>query len=520
MKVALYCRVSTDEQATKGTSIDDQLYQLRRRTESENWQIAGEYIDEGLSGTTDGKRNDLQRLMRDARQGQFNAVVVTKLDRFFRKLRLLLEYIERLNSVGVNLISLGESFDTATSQGRFTLNVMGAMAEWERDQIAERTRSGRLARYREGKWASGQPLFGYSYNLNTGKLEIREDETGIVRRIFDLYVFERLGFAQIARKLNIEGVKTRQQASRWHSSAVADTIKHPAYKGQHPLGIDIPPVIDHELWDLAQKRRTDNRGLHRRNGSAWLLQGMMKCGLCGHSLACVYFHDRRVYSCRGRRQDTYPNGEHKCTLPNLDANWLEQQVFSHAIEAVRTPSGMETAITGTINILETRRAELEKSIKPMDDRLRDIEASLAKLAESWVVGALGSDKVTKKRQQLERERERLMSLRSETDPRQIHEYQDVKERLAIYRRELESIKTGKRNSRVPLLELPGVGKPPPAELTDEDLVKMQRQVLDRLQVSVWALPDRIEIRAFIPVKDVDIQINNPDYRLNHSLRFQ
>ncbi len=511
MKVALYCRVSTDEQATKGTSIADQLYQLRRKAQYEGWQVAGEYLDEGVSGTSDRKRHALHRLMRDAKLRLFDAVLVSRLDRFFRKLRLLLEYVSTLNDRGVSFVSIAEAFDTSTSHGRFTLNIMGSMAEWERDQIVERTKRGRLARYREHKWASGQPLFGYQYNRSTGKLEVREDEAVTVRRIFNLYVFQRLGFVQIARQLNADGIRPRQHATRWLSSAVSDTLKHPGYKGKHPLGVDLPAIIDSELWDLAQKRRRDNKRLHRREGSAWLLQAMVKCGLCGHSLACVTFHGRRVYSCRGRRQDTYPDADHKCTLPNLDAKWLEERVIANIMNALGTPEGMEKAITDTIQILESRTIELEKTIKPIDHRLQGIDAKLERLAESWVVGAIGTEKVAKKRQQLEAERERLTSLKAEADPRQIEEYEDVKHRITVYRRELERIKTGGRDGSVPLMELPGVGKPPPKNLTDEDIVKMQRQLLDRLQVNLWLYPDRVEIRALIPVKHLDIQGSNPDY---------
>lgn len=274
----------------------------------------------------------------------------------------------------------------------------------------------------------------------------------------------------------------------------------------------MPAIVTPELWNLAQQRRRDNRRLHRRNGSAWLLQGLMKCGLCGHALACVYFHGRRVYSCRGRRQDTYPDASHKCGLPNLDSQWLEEQVINNVLDALNTPEGMEKAIADTIAVLESKKAELQKGIEPLEARLKIIGDKLAKLVESWFADVIGTEALEQKRQELIEEKTRLEALKEQIDPRQIDEYRDSERRLRIYRAELENIRGGGRDGAVALMELVGVGKPPPEKLANADMVIMQRQVLDRLQVNLWVYPERVEIRAMIPVRDVGVRGYDPGYR--------
>ncbi|MFC1893629.1 recombinase zinc beta ribbon domain-containing protein [Chloroflexota bacterium] len=169
------------------------------------------------------------------------------------------------------------------------------------------------------------------------KLEIREAEAQIVRHIYNVYVFDRLGVERIARKLNEDKVKPRQQARQWFAG-VRDVDSHSGYKGEHPLKIEIPTIIESALWELAQQRRKDNHKLHQRKGSPWLLQGMIKCGLCGHGLGCGWGHKvRRIHSCRGRLQGTNPNSEHKCSLKSIDAEWLENAVWEKVTNALSNP---------------------------------------------------------------------------------------------------------------------------------------------------------------------------------------
>jgi DNA invertase Pin-like site-specific DNA recombinase len=136
MKVALYCRVSTSEQSPEMQLRELHEYALRR-----GWTIAGEYVDEGISGTKDS-RPELNRLMADAHKRLFDVVAVWKFDRFARSVSHLLRALETFKSLGIEFVSYSEAIDTATAVGKMTLTVLGAVGELERSLIIERTLAG------------------------------------------------------------------------------------------------------------------------------------------------------------------------------------------------------------------------------------------------------------------------------------------------------------------------------------------------------------------------------------------
>jgi DNA invertase Pin-like site-specific DNA recombinase len=138
MKVAIYARVSTNG---NGQSPEMQTCELREYIERRGWQLAGEYVDVGISGTKE-KRPELDRLMTDAHRRRFDAVIVWKFDRFARSVSHLLRALETFQALGVHFVSLSESLDTSTPAGKMVFTVLGAVAELERSLIVERVKAG------------------------------------------------------------------------------------------------------------------------------------------------------------------------------------------------------------------------------------------------------------------------------------------------------------------------------------------------------------------------------------------
>lgn len=138
MRAAIYARVSTIGQ---GQSPEMQVRELREYCERRGWQIAGEYVDAGVSGAKDS-RPELNKLMADAHRRRFDAVVVWRFDRFARSVSHLLRALETFNALGVAFVSLSEQMDTSTPTGKMVFTVLGAVAELERSLIAERVRAG------------------------------------------------------------------------------------------------------------------------------------------------------------------------------------------------------------------------------------------------------------------------------------------------------------------------------------------------------------------------------------------
>jgi DNA invertase Pin-like site-specific DNA recombinase len=138
MRVAIYARVSTNNGQQ---SPEMQLSELREYCQRRGWEIAGEYVDIGISGTRDS-RPELNRLLTNAHRRHFDAVVVWKFDRFARSVSHLLRALETFQALGIHFVSLSESMDTSTPAGKMVFTVLGAVAELERNLIVERVRAG------------------------------------------------------------------------------------------------------------------------------------------------------------------------------------------------------------------------------------------------------------------------------------------------------------------------------------------------------------------------------------------
>jgi site-specific DNA recombinase len=173
----------------------------------------------GFSGKDD-KRPGLESLRRDAKAGYFEKVIVWRLDRLARNLRLILEIEAELREQDISLFSMKEMVDTSTSFGKHLFMMLGLIAEWERESIIERTKTGRLQRYKEGHWAGGSSPFGYDYNRDTKNLVINESEAKTIRKIYDLCSLGK-SLKSIADQLNTELIRPRGKTGKgWYSTGI------------------------------------------------------------------------------------------------------------------------------------------------------------------------------------------------------------------------------------------------------------------------------------------------------------
>jgi len=147
MRVALYARVSTKQH---GQDPETQLVPLREHGAYKHYQVTGEYVDLGWSGSKD-KRPQLDRLMADARKRKFDVVLVARFDRFARSTRHLLSALEEFRSLQINFVSLNENIDTSTAMGKMVFTMVGAIAEFERELIRERVQAGVDRARKQGK---------------------------------------------------------------------------------------------------------------------------------------------------------------------------------------------------------------------------------------------------------------------------------------------------------------------------------------------------------------------------------
>jgi site-specific DNA recombinase len=196
-RVAVYSRVSSDEQAQAGT-IENQLDFARRYCDLHGLLVHDYYTDEGVSGALAvDERPHGRRLLAAARAGRFSAVLVYRVDRFARSTLHLPHAHDALRQAGVTLRSMTEPFDTATPLGEFIMTLLGSLGALERATIIERPNLGRLRAAREGRWLGGKPPYGY--RVVDKRLVVEPAEAAIVQRIFQLYVHEDMGLIRINR---------------------------------------------------------------------------------------------------------------------------------------------------------------------------------------------------------------------------------------------------------------------------------------------------------------------------------
>src|SRR4051812_10166279 len=169
MRAAIYCRVSSDSQ-----TVDNQLPELLNYITMRQWTLAGEYQDEGVSGSKD-RRPALDRLMADARRGRLDVICVWSLDRFGRSLAHVVAAVQELHERGVAFVSLKEGLDLSTAAGRLQLHILSALSQFERDRLVERTKAGLARARRQGTRLGRRPVRVTAAQLaQVGGLAVRD----------------------------------------------------------------------------------------------------------------------------------------------------------------------------------------------------------------------------------------------------------------------------------------------------------------------------------------------------------
>ena len=348
VRCAIYTRKSTEEGLDQEfNSLDAQREGAEafiRSQKGVGWKLlSGRYDDGGFSGGN-LERPALRRLLEDIEARRVDCVVVYKVDRLSRSLLDFARLIDRFDQRSVSFVSVTQQFNTTSSLGRLTLNILLSFAEFERQIISERTRDKMAAARRKGKWVGGTPVLGYDVDPAGGRLVVNEREAQRVREIFRLFQAHRSLLKVVAE---LAGRRWRNKSWRSRSgiehvgrpfttSTVRHLLTNPIYAGQVKYrGIvypgEHPGIIEPELWEevsadfaARQRRRAD---VTRTNQSA-LLAGVLFCKSCERPMIPTYTAKRgrrfRYYVCQKARQ----NGWHTCPTKSVPADMIEESVMA------------------------------------------------------------------------------------------------------------------------------------------------------------------------------------------------
>lgn len=407
MKTAIYIRVSTDEQAEEGYSIEAQKRKLLAYIESQDWTLYDIFIDDGYSAK-DLERPEMQRLLRCITDEKIDVVLVYRLDRMTRSAGDCDKLLKLFESHDVKFQSSTESFETRTAAGRLFIRLIADLAQWERETIAERVRMGMEQKVREGKKPGGRFPYGYDKKGN-----VVAEEVELINRLRNMYMYENLSFKKIADKLYIENIARR--GVPWTAYTVKLTLENPFYAGIIRFGSKLPTGkysqrnVDERvecvygesqyesIWTLEEfKEHTDRMKSRSTNGYSRKLDywftGLLRCGRCGASMFGRLTTKRSLkdgtivrhpyYWCSNRKNNN------SCDLPMFRQSHVEHLLMDFIEKVKLDQQLLENDIDSKKQMQETN-----KKINTLKRRIEEINKRKKKWQYMFVEELISSNEL-------------------------------------------------------------------------------------------------------------------------------
>ena len=444
--IAIYCRVSTEEQSENGYSIDEQERLLEEWCKKMGYVIYKCYSDRGISGKNIKDRPALKELLSDAKAGKFDMVISWKINRVSRKLEDVLKIVNLLEKNNITFKSYSEPFETDTPAGRMQFQMMALIGEFERGTIAQNVKMGMIAKAKSGNWCGGRVL-GYDLVPNNSpeeekkgknKLKINEKEAEIVRFIFNEYSKGK-GYKAITNQINKLGYKTKK-GNDFSVGSIRDILTNPVYIGEIRYNVrqnwsekrrrNINPnpirvkgkheaIIDRELWDKVQLILESKKGKPSRiYDGEYPLTGILRCPKCGAGMVISRTTNtladgskkRIAYYCCGNWKN---KGTSVCNSNTIRVDKANEYVFKK-IEELVSNEAMIKAVVKNIN------KERKDKVKPAKRLLGDIDKELEKLdkRKRKIFEAYEDDILTKEEFQIRKDElnEKIRILEEEKKP--------------------------------------------------------------------------------------------------------
>jgi site-specific DNA recombinase len=465
-KAVIYARVSSDLQKKEGT-IQSQIEELRKQVFQNGDELVKEYIDEGFSGAM-LDRPAMNQLREDMKNESFQLIYFLNTDRIARDVTyqnlILAEILKYKKEIIIN----GKDYKH-NPENKFTLTVLGAVAELERAKIVERTSRGRAMKLRQGKLMSnGNRTYGYDYHkrdifTNTDAyLTVNEKEAETVRFIFETYTKKKhMGIGAIAMMLEEKGIPTKKGYRLWNESVLKLVLKNEMYIGnkyfhqmkltrihgdntkgdfsvrkktvkrprEEWIKIQIPPIISKELFEKAQERLKWNKENYRNPKKVQLLSNMTKCGYCGAiGVACRrYFYDKRTtnphpyhiatYRCKTRywmyRSHFKQKVTNPCSNKQVATHVLEFHVFRLIEKYLTDPGELSSHMEFFQRRAKTDFEKLEKKLKRIEDEITHQKNIKKIIMNKYIEKDITFDEYTEKNLNSDNKINNLLSEKSE-----------------------------------------------------------------------------------------------------------
>lgn len=426
MKAALYVRVSTDEQAQEGFSIDAQLKVLRAWAVVKSAEVVGEYVDDGYSAKN-LNRPAMQRLLASCKARQVDTVIVWRLDRLSRSLRDTLALVEDVfRANGVEFVSATESIDTSSASGRLVLNILASAAQNEREVNEERVRMVTRDLAEQCVHLGGVPPYGY--RVEGRRLAIDEREAPAVRMIFSMRA-QGYGYGEIIDRLHEAGYRTRS-GRPFAKNGLHDLLKNPKYCGvyvynraaaadragkrnnhasKNPDDVvvvpgGVPAIVDSGTWQLVQERMREDahRGGAYSARHVYMCSGLVKCAYCDRAMPVENV---------GRSRDGSYQYAYRCPSrcgKAIRVERLDELVYAFLDALARDLSRIPEAVEIANRVLAQANVEAVQEAQELNSRLANLEAQTRAIVEFIAsAGAAAPASLAGELNRLDAERERV-----------------------------------------------------------------------------------------------------------------
>lgn len=421
VRCAIYTRKSTEE------GLDQDFNSLEAQREaaeayvqsqrSQGWVLLPDRYDDGGFSGANLDRPALQRLLSDVEAGAVDCVVVYKVDRLSRSLLDFARLVDVFDQHAVSFVSVTQQFNTTTSIGRLTLNMLLSFAQFEREINSERTRDKMSAARRKGKWVGGMPVLGYDVHPDGGRLVVNEDEAALVREVFELYLKHR-SLQAVAGELNRRGAQTKswltKKGTRREGKPFDKTRLHrlltniiyigkvnhrgEIYRGEHPA------IVDEKVFAQVQDQLRHNGrtgGADVRNKSGALLKGTLRCASCDaamvHSTTLKKGRRYRYYVCTKAQKQ----GWNTCPTKSVPAQEIEEFVVDR-IRRIGIDPDLAKEVIAQVKEGQARRGPvLEAERRRLKSDLRHYNEDVGRLVGAAGEGSDGGNAVANRVAQLE-----------------------------------------------------------------------------------------------------------------------
>lgn len=411
LKVAAYCRVSTDSDE-QATSYEAQMeHYTNYIKKNDEWEFAGIFADDGISGTNTKKREEFNRMIEECMAGNIDMIITKSISRFARNTLDCLKYIRQLKEKNIPVFFEKENINTIDSKGEVLLTIMASLAQQESESLSKNVKLGLQFRYQNGEVQVNHNRFmGYTKDEN-GHLIIDSAQAEIVKRIYREYL-QGASLKQIGVGLEVDGILTAAGNAKWRPETIKKILQNEKYIGdallqktytvdvltkkrvknngivpQYYVENDHEAIIPRDLYMQVQEEMLRRANLHsgkqrkkRVYSSKYALSSIVYCPKCGDIYRRIAWNNRGKHSIVWRCCTRVEHGPEKCDAPTIQESELQAAVIQAINQTLGDKDSVITALQENVETVILQ--EDESSAENIEASLEELQKELLKRANS------------------------------------------------------------------------------------------------------------------------------------------